>query len=116
MSTVFTQFVRKFKARPALIAFFRVRPLLQPTVAPEERYVISRTTIAACYRVTLRHGYMDDVLTPDLGRTSVEHLILYITRDRGTPSPDGGARSVHHTAEVQAELDALNKAYEGQTV
>ncbi|KAM7190207.1 potassium transporter domain containing protein [Naviculisporaceae sp. PSN 640] len=113
---VFTQFVRKFKARPSIILFFHMRPLSQPTVPHEERFVITRTSIPSCYRVTLRHGYMDDVLTPDLGRTLVEQIILYITRDHTTPSPDGSARSVHHSPEIQAELDALNKAYEDQTV
>ncbi|KAK5653067.1 hypothetical protein OQA88_9353 [Cercophora sp. LCS_1] len=115
--TVFTQFVRKFKARPAIILFFHMRPLSRPTVPSDERFIITRTSIPSCYRVTLRHGYMDDVLTPDLGRILVEQLILYITRDRSVAgSADGSARSVHHTPEVQAELDALNKAFEDQMV
>ncbi|KAK3942799.1 potassium transporter 5 [Diplogelasinospora grovesii] len=119
--TVFTQFVRKFKARPGIIVFFHMRPLSRPTVPPSERFIISRTVIPSCYRLTLRHGYMDDVMTPDLGRILVEQLILYITRDHTAtptvvPSPEGSARSVHHSPEVQAELDALNKAYEDQTV
>ena len=113
--------MRKFKARPAIIIFFHMRPLSRPTVLPEERYVVTRTSIPSCYRITLRHGYMDDVLTPDLGRMLVEQLILHITRDRSSPpskSPDGSpqARSVHHSPEVQAELDALQKAFEEQTV
>ncbi|KAK3332684.1 potassium transporter-domain-containing protein [Cercophora scortea] len=111
---VFTQFIRKFKARPAIIIFFHMRPLSRPTVPHEERFIISRTSIPACYRVTLRHGYKDDVLTSDLGRQLVEHLILYITRDHSAPS--GNAASVHHSPEVQAELDALNQAFEDQTV
>ncbi|SPQ20721.1 f16ec11b-d533-4d9e-af35-b0c204aaa9e6 [Thermothielavioides terrestris] len=127
--TVFTQFIRKFKARPAIVLFFHMRPLSLPTVPPEERYVITRASsvVPSCYRVTLRHGYMDDVLTPDLGRQLVDHLVLYITRDRqqhssnqlqqgGTSGSSGGARSVEHTPEVQAELDALNRAYDDQTV
>jgi len=114
--TVFAQFVRKFKARPAVILYFHMRPLSRPTVPHEERYVVSRTSVPSCYRVVLRHGYMDDVLTPDLGRVLVEQLVLHITRDRTAGSPDGSARSVEHTPEVQTELDALNKAYEDQTV
>ncbi|KAK0733055.1 potassium transporter-domain-containing protein [Lasiosphaeria miniovina] len=118
--TVFTQFVRKFKARPAITIFFHMRPLSRPSVPHDERYLVSRTAVPACYRVTLRHGYMDDVLTPDLGRQLVEHLVLYITRDRGSDkgsnASGGVARSVEHTPEIQAELDALNKAHEDQTV
>ncbi|KAK0615272.1 potassium transporter-domain-containing protein [Bombardia bombarda] len=112
---VFTQFMRKFKARPTVIIFFHMRPLSRPTVPHEDRFVINRTSIPACYRVTLRHGYMDDVLTPDLGRLLVEQLILHITSDRGS-STNGSTRSVHHSAEVQAELDVLSKAHEDQTV
>ncbi|KAK0750796.1 potassium transporter-domain-containing protein [Schizothecium vesticola] len=110
---VFVQFVRKFKARPAVIVFFHMRPLSQPTVPAEERFVVSRVSgIPSCYRVTLRHGYMDDVLTPDLGRVLVEQLVLYITRARG----GGEAAAVEHTPEVSAELAVLRGAEEDQTV
>jgi len=110
---VFVQFVRKFKARPAVIVFFHMRPLSRPTVPAEERFVISRVSgIPSCYRVALRHGYMDDVLTPDLGRVLVEQLVLYITRARG----GGEATAVEHTPEVRAELAVLRGAEEDQTV
>ncbi|KAK4186734.1 potassium transporter-domain-containing protein [Podospora australis] len=113
---VFTQFVRKFKTRPTIVLFFHLRPLSKPTVAPEERYIITRVReIPSCYRVTLRHGYMDDVLTPNLGQQLVEHLVLYITRDHSVSS-DGSAKSVEHTPEIQAELDALNQAVDEQMV
>ncbi|KAK4165497.1 potassium transporter-domain-containing protein [Cladorrhinum sp. PSN259] len=115
--TVFTQFVRKFKTRPTIVLFFHMRPLSRPTVPPEERYIITRasSSIPSCYRVTLRHGYMDNVLTPNLGQQLVEHLVLYITRDTNR-SPDGSARSVEHTPEIQAELDALTRAVDEQMV
>lgn len=110
---VFVQFVRKFKARPAVIVFFHMRPLSRPTVPNEERFVISRVAgIPSCYRVTLRHGYMDDVLTPDLGRVLVEQLVLYITRARG----GGEATAVEHTPEVRGELAVLRGAEEDQTI
>ncbi|KAJ9131069.1 hypothetical protein NKR23_g11897 [Pleurostoma richardsiae] len=80
LPVVFSQFVRKLKFRPAVIVFFHMRPLSRPTVPPADRFIISRTSIS-CYGMTLRHGYVDDVLTPDLGREIVEQLILYITRD-----------------------------------
>jgi KUP system potassium uptake protein len=48
----------------------------------------------------------------------VEQLVLHITRDRtaGSPHGSGSARSVEHTPEVQAELDALNRGHEDQMV
>ncbi|KAK0617513.1 hypothetical protein B0T14DRAFT_569002 [Immersiella caudata] len=91
--TVFAQFVHKFKARPAVILYFHMQPLSRPTVPPEESYVVSRTSVPSCYRVVLRHVYMDDVLTPDLRRVLVEQLVLHITKDRTAGSPNGSARA-----------------------
>jgi KUP system potassium uptake protein len=134
--TVFAQFVRKFKARSKVVIFFHMRPLSRPTVPVEERFVVSRTPVPSCYRVVLRHGYMDDVLTPDLGEVLVQQLVLHITRDYSSSSSSssnskktaGGnnnnnnnntpavAKSVEHTPEVQAELETLSKAREDQMV
>lgn len=111
---VFTQFVRKFSARPEIIVFFHMRPLSVPSIPEAERYVIQRTSIPGCYRMTVRHGYGDDVLTPNLGRVVVEQLILYITRDRS--SSNSSASSVEYTPEIQAELDVVNRAAEAQVV
>lgn len=64
--------------------------------------------------MTIRHGYTDNVLTPDLGRMVVEQLILHITRDHS--STGSSASSVEHSPEVQAELDVVSKAAEAQMV
>jgi len=111
---VFTQFVSKFSARPEIMVFFHMRPLSLPTVAPAERYIIQRTSIQNCYRVTVRHGYGDDVIKADLAKTIVEQLTLYITRDHASSS--GSASSAEHSPEIQRELDVLNGAYAKQTV
>ncbi|TVY57436.1 putative potassium transporter 12 [Lachnellula cervina] len=110
---VFTQFVRKFSARPEIIVFFHMRPLSTPSIPEAERYVIQRTSIPGCYRMTVRHGYTDDVLTPNLGRLVVEQLILYITRDHTSTD---SASSVEHSPEIQAELDVVSKAADAQMV
>jgi KUP system potassium uptake protein len=111
---VFTQFVRKFSARPEIIVFFHMRPLSTPSIPEAERYVLSRTTIPGCYRMTVRHGYTDDIVTPDLGRMVIEQLVLYITRDHS--SSGSSVSSVEHSPEVQAELDIITKAAEAQMV
>jgi KUP system potassium uptake protein len=111
---VFAQFVRKFSARPEIIVFFHMRPLSVPSIPEAERYIIQRTSIQGCYRMTVRHGYTDSIVSPDLGRMIVEHLILFITRD--TSSSTSSASSVEHTPEIQAELDVVNKATEAQMV
>ena len=111
---VFTQFVRKFSARPEIIVFLHMRPLSTPSIPEAERYVVTRTSIPGCYRMTIRHGYTDDIVSPDMGRMIVEHLILFITRD--TASSTSSASSVEHSPEVQAELKFINKAAEAQMV
>ncbi|KAJ4301462.1 hypothetical protein N0V90_003554 [Kalmusia sp. IMI 367209] len=63
---VFSQFVRKLVTAPEVIVFFHLRPLEVPSVASEDRYHVSRLAIPNCYRLVVRHGYMDEVITPDL--------------------------------------------------
>jgi KUP system potassium uptake protein len=111
---VFTQFVRKFSARPEIIVFFHMRPLSTPSIPEAERYVIQRTSIPGCYRMTVRHGYADSIVSPNLGLMITEQLVLFITRD--TSSSTSCASSVKHSPEVQAELEVINKAAESQMV
>jgi KUP system potassium uptake protein len=105
---VFAQFVKKFSARPEIIIFFHLRPLSTPSIPESERYVIQRTSIPGCYRLTVRHGYMDSIVSPNLGRLIFEQLILFITRGNSS-----NASSVEHSPAVQTELDALNRAATG---
>jgi KUP system potassium uptake protein len=109
---VFAQFVRKFCARPRIIVFFHLRELSTPSIHESERYIVQRTTIPGCYRMTARHGYTDSIMTPDLGRVIVEQLILFVTRD--TDSTFSAASSKEYSPEVQAELEVINKGAEAQ--
>jgi len=111
---VFAQFVRKFCARPEIIVFFHMRPLSTPSVPDSEKYVIQRTSIPGCYRLTIRHGYMDHIVSHNLGRLIVEQLVLFVTRD--TTSASASASSVDYSPAVQAELDAISRAHAAQTV
>jgi KUP system potassium uptake protein len=111
---VFAQFVRKFSARPEIIVFFHMRQISTPTVPEAERYIIQRTAIPGCYRMTARHGYNDTIVSPDLGRVITGQLILFVTRDH--TSPASSASSVDHSPEVQAELEAISKAAQAQMV
>ncbi|ORY16876.1 potassium transporter-domain-containing protein [Clohesyomyces aquaticus] len=71
---VFSQFIRKLVTAPEVIVFFHLRPLETPSVAPEERYHVSRLGIPNCYRLVVRHGYMDEVITPDLASLIFEKV------------------------------------------
>ncbi|KAI0390519.1 potassium transporter [Xylariaceae sp. FL0594] len=79
--TVFTQFVTKFGAVPQTMIFFHLHPVETPTVPAGERYVISRLgAIPGCYRLVVRHGFMDEVITPDLAALIYEQVRKFIVQ------------------------------------
>lgn len=75
---VFSQFIRKLVTAPEVIVFFHLRPLEIPSVAYENRYHVSRLAIPNCYRLVVRHGYMDEVITPDLASLIFEKVRNHI--------------------------------------
>jgi KUP system potassium uptake protein len=98
---VFSQFVIKLIAAPEVMVFFHLRPLETPTVAPENRYTISRLAIPNCYRLIVRHGYMDEVVTPDLAAIIYEQVRNYVVtrgRNRGAMNPITGSDPIHEEA------------------
>ncbi|KAJ4351516.1 uncharacterized protein N0V89_006859 [Didymosphaeria variabile] len=75
---VFSQFIRKLVTAPEVIVFFHLRPLEVPSVAFEDRYHVSRLALTNCYRLVVRHGYMDEVITPDLASLIFEKVRNHI--------------------------------------
>lgn len=75
---VFSQFAIKLVAAPEAMVFFHLRPLETPSVPPESRYSVSRLAIPNCYRVIVRHGYMDEVITPDLAALIYQQVRNFI--------------------------------------
>ncbi|KAJ9154879.1 Potassium transporter 5 [Pleurostoma richardsiae] len=100
LPTSFAHFVRKFAARPAVLVFFHMRPLPVASVAPGERFVVTRTAgVPNCYGVVMRHGYADDVIRPGMARDLVAQVELAVSR-----SAD------------RDELEALREAHGSQIV
>ncbi|KAL8849107.1 MAG: hypothetical protein Q9221_005876 [Calogaya cf. arnoldii] len=86
--TVFVHFLQKFQAAPAVVVFFHIRPLSIPTVPMEERFTVNRclgkltsNVKNQFFRVTLRHGYNDQVVHQDLGSQIYEHLRSFVIRE-----------------------------------
>lgn len=75
---VFSQFIRKLTTAPEVIVFFHLRPLEKPSVNPEDRYSVSRLAIPNCYRLVVRHGYTDEVITPDLASLVYDKVRAHI--------------------------------------
>ncbi|KAI4169816.1 MAG: hypothetical protein LQ348_007216, partial [Seirophora lacunosa] len=107
--TVFVHFLQKFQAAPRIVVFFHIRPLSVPTVPFEERFTITRPVKPAAngqghqfFRITSRHGYMDEVVSMDLGFQICEQLRSLVIREGATaqyqtqkhvnwPTPNGHA-------------------------
>jgi KUP system potassium uptake protein len=106
---VFSQFITKLTALPEVMVFFHLRPLEQPTVPPEARYTVSKLAVPNCYRLVVRHGYMDEVISPDLAGLIVEKVRDFIiTRS---------ARAAHgNSPEARAEREAAERAGEKAAV
>ncbi|MCJ1414727.1 hypothetical protein MMC32_001054 [Xylographa parallela] len=125
--TVFIHFLSKFLATPDLMVFFHLRPLSTPSVAPETRYTVTRTAIPNCYRLIIRHGYTDEVVTEDLGLLVLEQLRAFIVREGASlgpapsaKSPDGASSESEseggRSEDVAARLADVQRAYETQVM
>ncbi|KAI1382009.1 potassium transporter [Hypoxylon crocopeplum] len=96
--TVFTQFVSKFGTVPDAMVFFHLHPVESPSVPSSERYAISRIpAVPGCYRLVVRHGFMDEVITPDLAALIYDQVRNFViqraTEDKGGETPAARARA-----------------------
>ncbi|KAJ9658962.1 hypothetical protein H2198_003391 [Neophaeococcomyces mojaviensis] len=79
---VFSNFAIKMTAAPEIMVFFHLRPLETPSVPQEERHTVSRLAIPNCYRLVVRYGYNDEVITPNLAAVVHEQVKLYLMNAR----------------------------------
>lgn len=77
---VYEQFTKKFEAQIDVVVFLHLRALGIPHVHEEDRYTVAKTAIKDVYRLTIRHGYNDRVVTPDLGHLVYEEVRKAIVR------------------------------------
>ncbi|KAH8585858.1 potassium transporter-domain-containing protein [Bisporella sp. PMI_857] len=133
---VFSQFVLKLTAMPEVIVFFHLRPLEAPSVAPENRHTVSRLAIPNCYRLVVRYGYNDEIITPNLASVIMEQIRRYLMENNfslqrkasldlaKTTTDENHAKPTHHItttsiaekkpvseAQFDSELAILEKAY-----
>ena len=132
---VFIHFLQKFQAAPSVVVFFHIRPLSIPTVAPEDRFSVSRCSAASSidgkgsdefipnfYCVTVRHGYRDRVLSRDIGQLIYEHLRDFVIREGAAESPaalsikDADTSVQRRQEQIRQKLTFLQVAYEEQVV
>jgi len=84
---VFSQFINKLVSMPEVSIFFHMRSLEHPTISANERFVVSQIRfLPHCYRVVCRHGYMDEIITPDLASVIYGHVRQYVLDKNRTVS------------------------------
>jgi KUP system potassium uptake protein len=79
---VFSQFVLKLTAIPEVIVFFHLRPLERPSVAAKDRHSVSRLALPNCYRLVVRYGYNDEIISPDLALVISDQVRRQIIADK----------------------------------
>lgn len=97
--TAYIHFLQKFQASPEVVVFFHMSALSVPKVAFEDRFVVSRCfgsvsgdsdraplPLRDYFRVILRHGYTDEVVSRDIGAIIFEQLRGFVIRECGGPS------------------------------
>ncbi len=87
---VFSQFAIKITAMPDVSVFFHLRPLETPSVPPSERHTVSRLAIPHCYRLVVRYGYNDEVISPNLASVVYEQIRQYILHEDNDTAPEHG--------------------------
>ncbi|GJC83333.1 potassium transporter 5 [Colletotrichum liriopes] len=122
--SVFTHFASKLGALPDVSVFFHLHPVEVPTVPAAERYHISRfANIPGCYRLVVRHGFMDEVVSPDLGALVYEQVRRFMVRQATAKAAAACEQETTTTWEdmdgppelrderLAAELAKLDRAY-----
>jgi KUP system potassium uptake protein len=97
---VFSQWAIKLVAAPEVIVLFHLRPLETPSVPPENRYTVSRLGIPHSYRLIVRHGYNDEVITPDLASLIYEQVRNFVVT-HGSARPPLNQAAGSQTAQEQ---------------
>ena len=124
---IFTQYVSKFVSIPEISVFLHLRPLPKPFSNPEDRYTVTETAIPNCYRLVIRYGYTDEVITEDLAALVREQVAAATTSrlyrksvNKPEHSPDREEEKTSSSSEAtskapaEAFLEKLDSAYENQ--
>jgi KUP system potassium uptake protein len=119
--TVYEQWLRKFRAQMDVVVLMHMRALSRPHVAEDEKFQVTRTSAKNVYRLIIRHGYNEHVITPDLSRLVYEEVRKAISRGAVKPSPAeirAGVDSNERQAEalIAARLRHLDEAYAAQSL
>ncbi|KAJ0420514.1 potassium transporter-domain-containing protein [Aspergillus carlsbadensis] len=117
---IFSQFLLKFTVLPEVIVLLHLRPLEVPSVPVEDRFTVSRLSIPNAYRLVVRYGYNDEIVTEGLAGAVAAQIRSYLSQRNPpktfpVPASERGSQSstlsrTSHGAAATA-LDRLDRAY-----
>ncbi|KAB8264473.1 potassium transporter-domain-containing protein [Aspergillus pseudonomiae] len=113
---VFSQFILKLTTMPAVIIFFHLRPIETPSVPVEDRYTVSSLAIPNCYRLVVRYGYNDEIITPNLANTITQQVRRYLIAracdqaDLSTCTPDTITNKSHASSVQRSTTSATGES------
>ncbi|RAK73564.1 K+ transporter [Aspergillus fijiensis CBS 313.89] len=113
---VFSQFVLKLTSMPEVIVFFHLRPLETPSVPVEDRYTVSRLAIPNCYRLVVRYGYNDEIMTPNLASTITDQVRRYLVDNGHGMELDGVAMSGHRSPSTESQGESGSEAAQSSSL
>ena len=123
--TVFIHFLQKFHTTCEVAIFFHLRPLPIPSVPIEDRYSVTRCPIStpgekklpmqSWFRLVIRHGYTDVVVTHDLGMLVFEQVRNFIIREGAEEGASKAARTIHVSHEDQPNLACTTESAQRKT-
>jgi KUP system potassium uptake protein len=117
---VFSQFLLKFTVLPDVIVLLHLRPLEVPSVPADDRFTVSRLSIPNAYRLVVRYGYNDEIITESLAGAVATQIRDYLAAQRNVPetipaeeaqgSQSSTLSRISHGA-TESALDRLDRAY-----
>lgn len=121
---VFEQWLRKFRAKMDVVVLMHMRALSKPHVEEQEMYTVCRTSSKNVYRLVIRHGYNDHIITPDLARVVYQQVrkaitngeVLISSSDKSSAGENSDRGSKVNDTILGAKLEHLDKAYATQSL
>ena len=116
---VFEQWLRKLRAEMKIVVLMHMRALSVPHVLEEDRFAVAQTIIPDVYRLVIRHGYNDHVVTPDLAAVVYAEVRKAILRDAARPNGMATSSAIQSSDEDEMtgpRLRRLETAYENQVL
>ena len=116
---VYEHWLRKFRAQMDVVVLMHLRALSVPHVSDEDRFAVAPTSVRDIYCLTIRHGYNDHVITPDLAGLVYEEVRKAVIRSAVEPASSASPSIEEPTLEnpaIAARIRCLDEAYNTQTL